>query len=98
MPLTLCGSRASNSWMSLIALSTEDKQMVGPNGTTLTLESKSPFDLRLDQSREVTESAIKKALRTGDMGFLHSFTTGSTVDGPGVRVVGWTAGCHWRCL
>ena len=30
---------------------------------------------------------------TGDIGFLHSFTTGSAVDGPGVRVVAWTAGC-----
>jgi pyruvate formate lyase activating enzyme len=37
-------------------------------------------------------------LKSGEMGFLHSFTTGSTVDGPGVRVVGWTAGCNWRCL
>jgi pyruvate formate lyase activating enzyme len=32
------------------------------------------------------------------MGFLHSFTTGSTVDGPGVRVIAWTTGCMWRCL
>jgi pyruvate formate lyase activating enzyme len=32
------------------------------------------------------------------MGFLHSFTTGSAVDGPGVRLVAWTAGCMWRCL
>jgi pyruvate formate lyase activating enzyme len=72
--------------------------MVSPHGTTLTLESKSPFDLRLDQSRAVPESAVKQALRTGDIGFIHSFTTGSTVDGPGVRVVGWTAGCQWRCL
>src|SRR5690242_11696224 len=32
------------------------------------------------------------------MGFLHSFTTGSTLDGPGVRLVAWTAGCLWRCL
>jgi pyruvate formate lyase activating enzyme len=31
------------------------------------------------------------------MGFLHSFTTGATVDGPGVRVVAWTSGCMWRC-
>ena len=31
------------------------------------------------------------------MGFLHSFTTGSAVDGPGVRVVAWTTGCMWRC-
>ena len=32
------------------------------------------------------------------MGFIHSFTTGSAVDGPGIRVVAWTAGCQWRCL
>src|SRR5688572_22929696 len=31
------------------------------------------------------------------MGFLHSFTTGSAVDGPGIRVVAWTAGCMFRC-
>jgi pyruvate formate lyase activating enzyme len=62
------------------------------------LEAKNPYELRLDQCRGVSESAVREALRTGDMGFLHSFTTGSTVDGPGVRVVGWTAGCQWRCL
>src|SRR5262249_4817014 len=39
----------------------------------------------------------RKALATGEMGFLHSFTTGSTVDGPGVRIVAWTAGCIWHC-
>jgi pyruvate formate lyase activating enzyme len=31
------------------------------------------------------------------MGFLHSYTTGSAVDGPGIRVVAWTTGCMWRC-
>lgn len=62
------------------------------------LEAKSPFELRVDLSRNVGESVVKKALETGETGFLHSFTTGSTVDGPGVRVVAWTAGCHWRCL
>src|SRR6266480_4886637 len=62
------------------------------------LEGRSPFDLRVNQGHAVSESAIKKALESGDMGFIHSFTTGSTVDGPGVRVVGWTAGCQWRCL
>ena len=64
----------------------------------VSLEAKSPFELRVDLATGISESAVKAALRTGDMGFLHSFTTGSTVDGPGVRVVGWTAGCHWRCL
>ena len=62
------------------------------------IEAQSPFELRRDQSKGVKESIVKKALETGDIGFLHSFTTGSTVDGPGVRVVGWTAGCSWRCL
>lgn len=61
------------------------------------LEAASPFELRVDLGRGVPESFVKKALVTGNMGFLHSFTTGSTVDGPGVRVVGWTTGCHWRC-
>jgi pyruvate formate lyase activating enzyme len=65
---------------------------------TAPLEATSPFELRVNHSRGVPESAVKSALVTGDIGFLHSFTTGSTVDGPGVRVVGWTAGCHWRCL
>jgi pyruvate formate lyase activating enzyme len=62
------------------------------------LEAPSPFELRVNQSSGVTESFVKKALETGDVGFLHSFTTGSAVDGPGIRVVAWTAGCHWRCL
>jgi pyruvate formate lyase activating enzyme len=62
------------------------------------LEGKNPFELRLDQSAGVAESVVKRALETGDMGFIHSFTTGSTVDGPGVRVVAWAAGCQWRCL
>ena len=64
----------------------------------LPLEGKSPYELRLDQSQGISESAVKQALATGDTGFIHSFTTGSAVDGPGVRVVAWTAGCQWRCL
>ena len=62
------------------------------------LQAKSPFELRVDLGKNVPESDVRTALATGDMGFLHSFTTGSTVDGPGVRVVAWTAGCMWRCL
>ncbi|HSD45697.1 MAG TPA: pyruvate formate-lyase-activating protein [Pyrinomonadaceae bacterium] len=62
------------------------------------LEAKNPFELRVDLSKNVSESIVKRALQTGDVGFLHSFTTGSAVDGPGVRVVAWTAGCHFRCL
>ena len=61
------------------------------------LEAASPFELRVNLGKEVPESDVRSALASGDMGFLHSFTTGSTVDGPGVRVVAWTAGCMWRC-
>ena len=66
--------------------------------TQVSLEAKSPFELRVNLAAGYSESVIKKALTSGDMGFLHSFTTGSTVDGPGVRLVAWTAGCQWRCL
>jgi pyruvate formate lyase activating enzyme len=62
------------------------------------LEGKSPFELRVDQSKNVRESDLRAALASGDVGFVHSFTTGSAVDGPGVRVVAWTAGCVWHCL
>jgi pyruvate formate lyase activating enzyme len=62
------------------------------------LEAKSPFELRVNKSAGTSESFVKKSIESGDVGFLHSFTTGSAVDGPGIRVVAWTAGCHWRCL
>ncbi len=71
-------------------MSTENRTRVAP------LEAKSPFELRAN--RAVPDYTVKRALETGDVGFMHSFTTGSTVDGPGVRVVGWTSGCQWRCL
>jgi pyruvate formate lyase activating enzyme len=64
---------------------------------SISLEAKSPFELRVHLGDGVPESDVRTALATGDMGFLHSFTTGSTVDGPGVRVVGWTTGCQYRC-
>jgi pyruvate formate lyase activating enzyme len=62
------------------------------------LEAASPFELRVSLGQNVPESDVRTALATGDMGFLHSFTTGATVDGPGVRVVAWTSGCMWRCV
>jgi pyruvate formate lyase activating enzyme len=61
------------------------------------MEAKSPYELRVNLGKNVPEADVRSALLTGDMGFLHSFTTGSTVDGPGVRVVAWTTGCMWRC-
>jgi pyruvate formate lyase activating enzyme len=58
----------------------------------------SPYDLRVSMGESVGEFGIREALEQGDPGFVHSFTTGSTVDGPGVRVVGWLAGCQFKCV
>jgi len=65
---------------------------------TVSLEASSPYELRVDLAKNLPESVIKNALKTGDTGFLHSYTTGSAVDGPGVRLVGWTAGCQFKCV
>ena len=61
------------------------------------LQAKDPFELRVGLGRNVPESDVRSALASGDMGFLHSFTTGSCVDGPGVRLVAWTTACMFRC-
>jgi pyruvate formate lyase activating enzyme len=62
------------------------------------LEAKSPYELRVGLAEGLPEQTFREAVDSGDVGFLHSFTTGSAVDGPGVRVVAWTSGCMWRCL
>ncbi len=62
------------------------------------LTARSPFELRVGLSAAFPEEAMRDALATGDVGFLHSFTTGSAVDGPGIRLVAWAAGCMWRCV
>jgi len=68
-----------------------------PEVQTLPLEAGSPYELRVHLGDSVPERSVREALATGDMGFIHSYTTGSVVDGPGVRVVAWTTGCMWRC-
>jgi len=69
-----------------------------PTAEQVPITAKSPFVLRVNLSQNVPDAEARAALASGEMGFLHSFTTGSTVDGPGVRVVAWTAGCLFRCL
>jgi pyruvate formate lyase activating enzyme len=63
----------------------------------VSLEAKSPFEMRVHLGEDVPETDVRTALKTGDMGFLHSFTTGSAVDGPGIRLVAWTTACMFRC-
>jgi len=61
------------------------------------LEAKSPYEMRVHLGENVPETDVRSALKTGDLGFLHSYTTGSAVDGPGIRVVAWTTSCMFRC-
>jgi pyruvate formate lyase activating enzyme len=61
------------------------------------LEAKSPYEMRIQLGKDVPETDVRSALKTGDMGFLHSYTTGSAVDGPGIRLIAWTTACMFRC-
>jgi len=65
--------------------------------TAQSLEAKSPYEMRLDQGRHVPDPEVRAGIASGELGFLHSFTTGSAVDGPGIRVVAWTTLCMFRC-
>jgi pyruvate formate lyase activating enzyme len=64
---------------------------------SVSLEAKSPFEMRVNLGEGVQEIDVRAGLKTGDLGFLHSFTTGSAVDGPGIRLVAWTTACMFRC-
>jgi pyruvate formate lyase activating enzyme len=69
---------------------------VAPN-PEVPLLAASPYDLRVSLGENVSEPDVRAALKSGELGFVHSFTTGSAVDGPGVRVVAWLAGCQFKC-
>src|SRR4026207_2559574 len=61
------------------------------------LSAKSPFELRVQLGDGVPDQTVRDALASGDMGFIHSFTPGSAVEGPGARAVAWTPGSMCRC-
>ena len=64
---------------------------------TVPIEAASPFEMRVHLGEGIPDMEVRTALKTGDLGFLHSFTTGSAVDGPGIRLVAWTTSCMFRC-
>src|SRR4051794_30806892 len=56
----------------------------------------SRFDLRAGQAPDAPETdGFEGAQETN--GWVHSYETGSTVDGPGVRVMLFMSGCFLRC-
>jgi pyruvate formate lyase activating enzyme len=61
------------------------------------LEAGSPFEMRVGLGKGMSQADAEAAVASGDIGFLHSFTTGSAVDGPGIRLVAWTSACGFRC-
>ena len=62
------------------------------------LDRRAPTTCACRWARRSSETDIRAALESGDWGFVHSFTTGSAVDGPGMRVVAWLGGCQFRCV
>lgn len=58
----------------------------------------SPFDFRIGSAQKLDETDLRSAIDSGEWGFFHSFTTGSAVDGPGIRLVAWLSGCGFRCV
>src|SRR3954454_2094651 len=85
--------------MSSIALSTalSDQMNLTSTDPDIPLIG-SPYDLRVGLGEKASETDIHTAMESGEWGFIHSFTTGSAVDGPGVRIVGWLTSCQFRCL
>src|SRR5215203_1226139 len=83
--------------MSSTGRSTESDMQAETKPAAVSLEAKSPYEMRVHLGDDVPDTDVRSALKTGDMGFLHSFTTGSAVDGPGIRLVAWTTACMFRC-
>src|SRR6201995_5823509 len=83
--------------MSSPARSTGPDMQLTATPSKVSLEAKSPFEMRVHLGNDVPETDVRSALKSGDLGFLHSFTTGSAVDGPGLRIVAWTTSCMFRC-
>jgi pyruvate formate lyase activating enzyme len=85
--------------MSSIALSTAKPEAMNEPATIGEVPLiASPYDLRVSLGEKVSEIDVRSALETGECGFVHSFTTGSAVDGPGVRIVAWLSGCQFKCV
>src|SRR3954453_3176852 len=61
------------------------------------VEAGSRFDLRTGRSPDAPDTGSFEGAES-TYGWVHSYETGSTVDGPGVRVMLFMSGCLLRCL
>lgn len=59
--------------------------------------ARSRYELRTRQSPDAPDTAEFNDPRA-EFGWIHSYETGSTVDGPGIRVTVFMSGCLLRCL
>jgi pyruvate formate lyase activating enzyme len=62
-----------------------------------TVEFGDRHDLRTSRSPDAPETERYEG-RDSTFGWVHSYETGSTVDGPGVRITLFMSGCLLRCL
>ena len=62
------------------------------------LIAKNPYVLRINLGKHTPDSEVRAALASGDMGFLHSFTTGSAVDGASAKSGSAEARESWTCI
>ena len=60
------------------------------------LEVGSRHDLRASRSPDAPDTATYEG-RAATHGWVHSYETGSTVDGPGIRITLFMSGCLLRC-
>jgi pyruvate formate lyase activating enzyme len=63
---------------------------------TDSVEVGSRYDLRAGKSPDAPEAADLSG-GEAEYGWIHSYETGSTVDGPGIRVTVFMSGCLLRC-
>src|SRR6187431_533176 len=81
------------------ASSTEKCDMPGPDTTDTALAELpqgSRYDLRHDLSPQAPE-VENYSEGDGAFGYAHSYETGSSVDGPGIRITLFLSGCPLKC-
>src|SRR5690349_17610193 len=83
--------------MSSAAPCTPSIEAARPMAETESIEVGSRHDLHVRRSPDAPDTAEYDG-REGAYGWLHSFETGSTVDGPGIRITVFMSGCLLRCL